>query len=677
LAETFDNLNRYKLKLNPTKCSFGVSAGQLLGFLVSARGIEANPEKIQAILTMGKSTKLHDVQKLAERVAALSRFVARLGEKALPFYALMKKSDDKFEWMEEADVAFAQLKKVLSTPPVLVAPNEKEPLLLYIAATHQVMSTVLVVERSEERKAHGVQRPVYFVSEVLSPIKQRYPHYQKLTYSVFTTARKLWQYFAVHPIIVVNKVPLSNILNNPSATGRISLWGIELSPLDITYEKRKAIKSQVLPDFTAEWLELQNTGPPNLSSVWTMYFDGSKRIQGARAEVVLISPQGDKLKYVLRMSFPQASNNEAEYEVLLHRMKMAKACGATRLKIFGDSNLVVQQVMNKCDAISDNMTAYRNLYYYLEGTFDGCEVSHISRASNEEANNLANIGSQCLPIPQGVFWEEIIERLIKSNKASTTEEQGQHQATSSGAGKTSIAEPEEVMMIEETWMQPYLAYMINKTLPEDTVEAKRIIRQSNAFVVLQGKLYKKSISGVLQRCVTPQEGQEILKDIHTGVCGHHASSRIIAAKAFHAGFYWLTAIEDVKDIVRKCEACQRFASRPHAPVAELQPIPLSWPFAQRGLDMVGKLHKSWPGGHVYMLVAVDKFTKWVEAALVTTQDSTAAINFIKSIVFRFGVPHSIITDNGTNFTSKEFKNYCEGLRIKLKFASVAHPKTNG
>jgi transposase InsO family protein len=78
-----------------------------------------------------------------------------------------------------------------------------------------------------------------------------------------------------------------------------------------------------------------------------------------------------------------------------------------------------------------------------------------------------------------------------------------------------------------------------------------------------------------------------------------------------------------------------------------------------------------------MLVAVDKFTKWVEAAPVTTQDSTAAINFIKSIVFHFGVPYSIITDNGTNFTSKEFKSYCEGLGIKLKFASVAHPKTNG
>jgi hypothetical protein len=132
--------------------------------------------------------------------------------------------------------------------------------------------------------------------------------------------------------------------------------------------------------------------------------------------------------------------------------------------------------MNRCDTISDNMTAYRNLYYYLEGTFYRCEVSHVSRASNEEADNLANIGSQCLPIPQGVFWEEIIERSIKSNKTLTIEEQVQHQATGSGASNRGTAEPEEVMMIEETWMQPYLAYMINKTLPEDTVEAKKIIR---------------------------------------------------------------------------------------------------------------------------------------------------------------------------------------------------------
>ena len=124
-----------------------------------------------------------------------------------------------------------------------------------------------------------------------------------------------------------------------------------------------------------------------------MYFDGSKRLKGAGAGVVLISPQGDKMRYVLRMSFSNASNNEAEYEALLHGIRMAKACGATRLKIFVESNLAVRQVMNQCDAVSDNMIAYRDMYNNLEGSFDGWEASHISRSSNEEADMLAHIGS--------------------------------------------------------------------------------------------------------------------------------------------------------------------------------------------------------------------------------------------------------------------------------------------
>ena len=101
----------------------------------------------------------------------------------------------------------------------------------------------------------------------------------------------------------------------------------------------------MLPDFICEWMEVQTPGPPDMSSCWRMYFDGSKRAEGAGAGVILISPKGDKMRYVLRMNFHNASNNEAEYEALLHGMRMAKACGATRLMIYGDSNLVMQQTM--------------------------------------------------------------------------------------------------------------------------------------------------------------------------------------------------------------------------------------------------------------------------------------------------------------------------------------------
>ena len=175
---------------------------------------------------------------------------------------------------------------------------------------------------------------------------------------------------------MVCKAPLSDILNNCNATGRIAKWGIEVGPWDITYERFKAIKSQVLADFEAEWLELQQPKKPDMSNNWTMYFDGSKRKEGAGAGVVLVSPKGDRMMYALWMNWKDASNNEAVYEALIHGMKMAKICGATRIMIYGDSNLVVQQTMKECDAPSENMAAYRELYNRLEG--------EIGRASCRE-----------------------------------------------------------------------------------------------------------------------------------------------------------------------------------------------------------------------------------------------------------------------------------------------------
>ena len=141
LKETFKNLRRYQMKLNPAKCVFGVPAGKLLGFIVSERGIEANPEKIKAIQSLKKPEELKHVQKLTRCVAALSRFISRLGEKAIPLYRLLKKTY-KFIWDQEADEAFEALKKKLSEAPVLAAPGPKEPMLLYIAAGPRAVSEV-------------------------------------------------------------------------------------------------------------------------------------------------------------------------------------------------------------------------------------------------------------------------------------------------------------------------------------------------------------------------------------------------------------------------------------------------------------------------------------------------------------------------------------------------------
>jgi hypothetical protein len=145
LEETFANLRRVNIKLNPTKCAFGVPSGKLLGFLVSHRGIEANPDKVKAIEEMRPPRNLKEMQCLAGCMAALGHFIARSGEKALPFFKPMKRTG-KFEWTPEADKAFAELKRYLTSPPIMVAPTTREPLLLYITATPRTASAVLIAE---------------------------------------------------------------------------------------------------------------------------------------------------------------------------------------------------------------------------------------------------------------------------------------------------------------------------------------------------------------------------------------------------------------------------------------------------------------------------------------------------------------------------------------------------
>jgi hypothetical protein len=174
------------------------------------------------------------------------------------------------------------------------------------------------------------------------------------------------------------------------------------------------------------------------------------------------------------MRFPNPSNNEAEYEAVLHGMHMAKACGATRIKIHGDSNLNAQQVMKECDTTCANMIAYRAMYDKLEGEFEGCEVTHIGRDSNDEADNLANIGSRCLPIPPGVFFEEIFKRSVKIKPATDPT-----LATRSGVQQANAAPAAEkgnlpkdaamVMLVEALWTKPYLAYLLRGELPEDPI----------------------------------------------------------------------------------------------------------------------------------------------------------------------------------------------------------------
>jgi hypothetical protein len=178
------------------------------------------------------------------------------------------------------------------------------------------------------------------------------------------------------------------------------------------------------------------------------------------------------------------------------------------------------------------------------------------------------------------------------------------------------------------------------------------------------------------KCISQVDGIKILQEIHKGECGHHAAARSLVAKAFCHGFYWPTTKADADHIVELYQGCQMYSKQTHMPATTLHTIPITWPFAVWGLDMVGPL-KTAPSRFMHLLVEVDKFTKWVEAKPIRKLDGKTALKFVKDIVVRFGIPHSIITDNGTNFSQGEVEEYCHHNGIRLDLASVVHPQSNG
>jgi hypothetical protein len=207
--------------------------------------------------------------------------------------------------------------------------------------------------------------------------------------------------------------------------------------------------------------------------------------------------------------------------------------------------------------------------------------------------------------------------------------------------------------------------------------AEQLIHRAKPYVLVGDKLYRRGASsGVLMKCVPREEGKGILEEIHKGVCGNHASSRTLVSMVFRRASYWPTALGDAEELVRRCQGCQYFAKQQHVPAYKLVTIPPTWPFACWGLDMIGPLPTS-PGGFNRVLVAIDKFTKWIEVKPVTCPKADRVLDFLDELMHCYGLPHRIITDLGSNFNNHQFWEYYENSGIDVRYVSVAHPRANG
>ncbi|KAJ8633335.1 hypothetical protein MRB53_026671 [Persea americana] len=357
LRQIFDILPQFQLKLNASKCAFGVDSSKFLGSLVTIRGIEANPDQITAIQELQGPTSAKQVQWLTGMAAALNRFISRASDKCRPFFQLLRKGS-KFQWTSDCSQALQQLKHYLSSPPLLSTPTDGEALYLYLSVSDHAVSSVLI------RKDNGQQRPIYYMSKTLLDAETRYLQLEKLALALVSASRKLSHYFQTFIIMVVTEYPLKALLRKADFFGRISKWTVELGQYDINYQPRTAIKAQVLADFIVEFTpqssaptlldtelgddkgaefvtetEQEQSWRKLLDSSWKVFVDGSSTSKRAGAGIVLQSPEGLVIEQALTLSF-KASNNEAKYEALIAGLNSAKILEARCIVVFGDSQLV-------------------------------------------------------------------------------------------------------------------------------------------------------------------------------------------------------------------------------------------------------------------------------------------------------------------------------------------------
>ncbi|XP_073121627.1 uncharacterized protein [Henckelia pumila] len=322
---------RYGMRLNPAKCTFDIKGGKFLGYIVTERGIEVNPEKVRAIQEMALPKSIRDVQRLRGRIAALSRFISRSVHRSYDFFRVLRKAG-KFEWNKQCEKDFAELKDHLADLPILVKPSPRERLCVYLSTTNHVVSLVLVKQEGTDRQ------PVYYVSHALFGPKAQYTKAEKVALALITTARRLIPYFLSHPITVLMNSVVVRIMTQPDISGRLVKWTIELEEYDIDYQPRTAVKAQASSDFIAEMT------PGYANEVWKVYVDGASIKKRSGVEAVFISSTGEKIKLAVKLDF-RASNNEAKYEAVLVGLRATKEMEVDRVIVYSDSQLATQQVM--------------------------------------------------------------------------------------------------------------------------------------------------------------------------------------------------------------------------------------------------------------------------------------------------------------------------------------------
>jgi ribonuclease HI len=335
-----------------------------------------------------------------------------------------------------------------------------------------------------------------------------------------------------------------------------------------------------------------------------VFCDGSWGTFGAGAAVVLVAPSKVKTCYAAKLDF-SCTNNISEYKALLLGLRKLRSMGIRRAILKTDSQVISGHVDKSSKARDPKLERYMDTVRRLEASFEVFSVKNIPRGENEHADLLAKSAAQGLPLPSEVFFETI--------KAPSVELMERAVLTISPVRS-------------EDWRTEIISFLQGNCLSSDEAYNKRMEARTRPYVIIEGELYKHGICSPLLKCLSRAEGIELMKEIHASLCGSHIRSRPLLRKVFRQGFYWPKEASDAAELVQKCEGCQKCARDQKQPSCLTQLIQPTWPLQRWGLDLLGPLPPA-QGNLKFVVVAVEYFSKWIEAKPLATINSATVQKF--------------------------------------------------
>ncbi|XP_026398832.1 uncharacterized protein LOC113294664 [Papaver somniferum] len=371
--------------------------------------------------------------------------------------------------------------------------------------------------------------------------------------------------------------------------------------------------------------------------LWTVFTDGSSNVGGAGVGCVILTPEGLRIEKATRLGF-QASNNEAEYEATIIGLKVVKQLDAKIVKLVTDSMLVVNQFLGTYRAKEERMALYLGRMKELANEFDQFSIGQRPWLENRHANALAYLSSTvetdttCFVVVDFQELPSISDSHLvldlehaSGGESPTTSAQGDTENIDNNMNIDSPVIDDSGNPAENAsdWRQPYIRYLTTSELPEDEKLASKVKKNAWRYSMIEGELYRKPVAlEPFLRCISAEEGQQILAEAHEGICGNHSGGRSLAHMILAQGYFWPYMQKDAKEYAQKGVPCQEHAPIPKRPAKELHPVFSPRPFSTWGLDIVGPLPKS-PGGVKFILSATDYFTEWVAAVALSNGQAEA------------------------------------------------------